>query len=70
MNFCAGPEFSKIGQWDRGIRDISGNENVKVQVNTLSPKIDFYVDLLTCATSWASNYISMVQVQNLVTLNM
>ena len=25
-------------------------------INPLSPKIDFYVDLLICETSWASNH--------------
>ena len=25
-------------------------------VNPLSPRIDFYVDLLICASSWASNH--------------
>ena len=29
-------------------------------VNPLSPKIDFYVDLLICATSWASNHKFML----------
>ena len=28
--------------------------------NPLSPKIDFYVDLLICATSWASNHKFML----------
>ena len=28
--------------------------------NPLSPKIDFYVDLLICATSWASNHNVML----------
>ena len=27
-----------------------------IVINPLSPKIDFYVDLLICATSWASNH--------------
>ena len=29
-------------------------------LNPLSPKIDFYVDLLICATSWASNHKFML----------
>ena len=29
-------------------------------VNPLSPKIDFYVDLLIFATSWASNHKFML----------
>ena len=28
--------------------------------NPLSPKIDFYVDLFICATSWASNHKFML----------
>ena len=28
--------------------------------NPLSPKIDFYVDLLICATSWESNHKFML----------
>ena len=28
--------------------------------NPLSPKIDFYVDLLICETSWASNHKFML----------
>ena len=28
--------------------------------NPLSPKIDFYVDLLICATSWANNHKFML----------
>ena len=28
--------------------------------NPLSPKIDFYVDILICATSWASNHKFML----------
>ena len=31
-----------------------------INVNPLSPKIDFYVDLLICATSWASNHKFML----------
>ena len=30
------------------------------KINPLSPKIDFYVDLLICATSWASNHNFML----------
>ena len=29
-------------------------------LNPLYPKIDFYVDLLICATSWASNHKFML----------
>ena len=29
-------------------------------INPSSPKIDFYVDLLICATSWASNHKFML----------
>ena len=32
----------------------------QVHINPLSPKIDFYVDLLICATSWASNHKFML----------
>ena len=31
-----------------------------VTLNPLSPKIDFYVDLFICATSWASNHKFML----------
>ena len=31
-----------------------------LKFNPLSPKIDFYVDLLICATSWASNHKFML----------
>ena len=31
-----------------------------ILLNPLSPKIDFYVDLLICATSWASNHKFML----------
>ena len=34
--------------------------NVPNHLNPLSPKIDFYVDLLICATSWASNHKFML----------
>ena len=30
------------------------------KINPLSPKIDFYVDLLIFATSWASNHKLML----------
>ena len=30
------------------------------QINPLSPKIDFYVDISICATSWASNHTFML----------
>ena len=33
---------------------------LKISFNPLSPKIDFYVDLLLCATSWASNHKFML----------
>ena len=33
---------------------------VSIVFNPLSPKIDFYVDLLICATSWASNHKFML----------
>ena len=32
----------------------------RLELNPLSPKIDFYVDLLICATSWASNHRFML----------
>ena len=36
-------------------------QNLKIFVNSpLSPKIDFYVDLFICATSWASNHKFML----------
>ena len=34
--------------------------NYKGSLNKLSPKVDFYVDLLICATSWASNHKFML----------
>ena len=33
---------------------------LKQTLNPLSPKIDFYVDLLICATSWVSNHKFML----------
>ena len=36
------------------------NGKIIIQINPLSPKIDFYVDLLICATSWATNHKFML----------
>ena len=33
---------------------------VTITLNPLSPKIDFYVDLLICETSWARNHKFML----------
>ena len=35
-------------------------QGLETSINPLSPKIDFYVDLLICATSWASNHKFML----------
>ena len=36
----------------------------ELYLNPLSPKIDFYVDLLICETSWASNHKFMLLSKN------
>ena len=48
--FC----FRLSGNMDKRISRHSGVDDQLF--NPLSPKIDFYVDLLICATSWASNH--------------
>ena len=41
-------------------KTIISEELNKTFLNPLSPKIDFYDDLLICATSWASNHKFML----------